>query len=305
MRVYSPTDTLDYVRCPRYWAFRRSGWRPAHIEDGDIYKAIGTGIHRMAEMRHRIAIADPHYEICNTDILAMTSLGIEAGLREIRLAISEGAKPLPRLGDWEPRATEGIKRGGLAYIGAFSGLFPQTWTLIHAEKVFGSGKRGDNEYEGTTDLILTDDYGLAIVDLKSKKAFKSNYYREQFVSQFQLSWQMYQYSWLAQKHFNELPKHFYMIMVELQPIPAVTLHPYRLCENFLAYWKHTVFPLWEQMERIEAGLGVPGIAPEHIAYGRLCPFYDACFTHMRDEGLMRQQYLKIGEDKPVADQIQS
>lgn len=297
MKIYSPSETADYKRCPRLWALRREGYRSRYVGYPDTYAATGTGIHKVAELAHKLVRdgSEGRSQIVDPQVSAFfVEQGKAAGVQSVRRLVEAGALPESKLEDWENRVADGVRRGGLAYLSAFNSLIPREWQIREAELVFGGGERGDDTYEGTADLLLSDDYGLAIADIKTKQPFKQDFYREQFISQFAHAWQLYHYSFLVKQYYGELPKRFYLLMVELNPVPRVTMHPYRLDLDYMRAWEHTVTKLWAEMERIEAGMEVPGISNDHTAYGKLCPFYAACMDYKLDESLMQHHYIQLG-----------
>ena len=298
MKIYSPTSTQDFMRCQRLWALRQMGWRSAFIGYPDVAMSTGTGIHRVGERVHKHIIEHGRTSpmaLSKETIALFINDGIESATADVRARIEKGSRPLDKLEDWEQRVSDNVKRGGLAYLSSFDSIIPKDWTINEAELAFGAEDRSKEGYEGCADILITDDYGLAIADIKTKTAFKTDYYRESFITQFRHSWQMLQYSWLTQRHYGELPKRFYLIMVEMKTKPVVSIHAYRLDPEELAAWEHTVVPVWAQMEQVEEGLAVPGIAAEHTAYGRLCPMYSACYTHRLDQKTMKMDYINIKE----------
>ena len=285
---YGPSETIEYGKCPMLWALRREGWRPNYFSYNEVSAAVGTGIHYGAFRRHRMAI-----EGIEGDTKGIISDSIENATQAILGLIEAGCYPERRVEDWESRIEMQVGRGVAAYLEVFPTLYNAP--ILAAEESFGK-RRGDGGYAGCVDLIIDGQFGPAVVDIKTKQGFKSTWARDQFLAHFAYSWQMYHYTALvATELIIEIPRRFYLCMIELAAKPKVTLHSYAIDRTYLNQWRHAVEKRWAEMDAILAGDQVPAINDDHVMFGRNCPMHAACLTHKLDESLMGLDYIKLGE----------
>ena len=277
MRIYSPTQTEDYLFCPMLRALKSGErWVPLRAGKKDLAGILGAGFHAaMAEHnRHNSEAA----------------LCVETGL----VCMAERLQDLERAGrvidpaDYpmrdalSPRLTVAVTKF-LA-----QNPIPATWRTQKVE--FEIPNSGGSRL----DLVVHDGRAPVIIDYKLKLTLGA-YYREKEFARIRRSWQLYHYAHFYGAHVGVPVERFIVLMVVLEPrfeiIPldrtTVILSPEKL-----ALWRTFAERTWADMEAEDTGVREPrGQTFCETPFGP-CEMLDACWTFMYDEGLMQTKYVR-------------
>ena len=293
--VYSPSETEVYRRCATMWALQKEGWRVDAIGYPNIAAAVGTGVHHGAALVHKEWQINQELPIEADWKSYIEYESATAAKQQIESLLEKGAHPIEKVEDWRDRIEQQVSKGVRAYITEFPEWFCKEWELLAYEESYGA-ERGESSYAGRLDLLYQDERGLVLADIKTKQPFKSDYYREMFVSQMAWSWQLYSYAHMVYNNIGIFPYRFQLIMVELTARPKISHHWFKFDHHYYKRWLASAKKLWTEMEAIEEGKAVPSISDTHMFYGSPCHFKQACLDFGCDEESMRNNgYIQIGE----------
>lgn len=293
MKVYSPSETETYRRCPTLWALQKSGWRTDMVGYPNVAAAVGVGVHHGAALLHKRVKEEkfPMFPAMFAD--EKVSTAVAEGHAQIESLLEKGAFPVEKVEDWRDRIEQQVSAGVRAYIHEFPKWFCKEWDLLAYEESYGAS-RGETDYAGRLDLLYRDERGLVLADIKTKQPFKTDYYREMFIQQMEWSWQLYSYAHMVWNHTGKFPYRFQLIMIELAARPKITHHWYRFNQEYYKRWHYSASKLWDEMVEIESGLAIPAISDTHMFFGAPCPFKRACLDYGCDEDLMKNNgYIQI------------
>lgn len=278
MRVYSPSQTVSWLRCPVKWMLERQGWRTRTITRRDIGAVLGTAFGAGVEEFYKTAHTQDPRGATPTVVAEVTAT------EEIDKLGRAGCVWLP--GD-EINTTTLPKIAAKA-VGKYTTKdpLPTTWTILDIQRSLP-----DHGY-ARPDLIVRSHTGqLGVIDLKFKRTLAAQY-RQRTIEEYRHSWQMNHYAWAVGEVYGE-PVGFYVtILTLLEPRFEPIFDPVPVDPEALAFWLAGARGAWHQMELMERGETQPWIANDHSdRYGR-CEFYGACFSCKLDEGLMQEEYTK-------------
>ena len=145
------------------------------------------------------------------------------------------------------------------------------------------------------DLMANDEDGIpTILDFKTKVTIK-DYFRDQFVDDFEYSWQMYHYAWAMSEVLDKDIEQFALALVIIEPKVKVIVEKFPVDQFYLwQRWLPSAKVYWEQMEAYEQAdeLGEGYIVPQspnHRDPWGLCEYHHHCLENSDSD------LIQIGE----------
>ena len=255
----SPSQTIDYLTCPRLWWLkrrwsRRGAWTP-HL-------ALGTAIHRGWAAMLR---GEP-----NATTIAQTTLLAEITEQTgVDYEVAQDTNwPLDDLERLVDRGLDALERH--TPLAGMQPLLIETPLTPHM----------------IPDVICQDGDSVTVVDLKT--TYKTSTYLADTLADTQHDWQMRQYAWGWRALTDVAPTTMQRVLLVLTPKPAV--HVFRAPIGDLDRWYAQAAPIWTHMAALTGATldawQLPGATPQcRTKYGR-CDFYDGCWgTDLSDKQL--------------------
>ncbi len=286
LRVFSPSATETFGKCPRRWALSRAGIKPRIIAYPELCAVLGDGFSESMRL-YNTQLINGVYQPSLPEIVAAgnrvmserLAADIEAG-RRIHEKDVAFADLLPLKLD---RAVQLYMRQNPL----------KGWKLLNAELSF------PNFGNCRIDLLAEDSVGRAVFDYKVKVKLDSKWEDAEF-EKHSRSQQRFHYQWAAGV------KRFFIILVVLGPKPYVKVSaPYGDSQYFdSGLWMFDSQSLWAYMREmrnaLEAGepfSNIPGAPIHQDQYGP-CEYEDACLVHALDPAAINTQYVQI-ERRPL------
>lgn len=264
--IYSPTDTEDWLICPRYRSLKRV-WVPRTVEYSPALVA-GRALHAGMEAAYN--------GVLETTRVPLTDVGVTAALVTLReLYQPHGVWTLDRL---EKVVGAGIQRA----LGFDLGGIP-----LHVEHQVEKGR---------LDLLVRRlDGELAVIDYKTVlQADESGLaMRGRDLETGQQRWY---YPWAVERQHGRRPLYITFLQVLLMPL---TLRPlsFDITREGLQAWEYSARRIWFQMRLDE----MSGVSWQNTRscyrYGRKCEFWDACHVLYNDTSQFDALYVKREEAK--------
>ena len=262
--IYSPSQTEDWLRCPRERAYKRQ-WVPRTVEFSPALVA-GRALHAGMEAAYRGvlgSLAPPSHEIGTTAALVT--------LRELYQAHSVWT--LDRL---EKVVGAGVGRA----LGFDLGGIP-----LHVEHQVEQGRLDLLVKRPDGDLVVID-YKTVLQADESGLALRGR--------DLETGQQRWYYPWAVERQFGKRPLYITFLQVLLMPL---TLRPlsFDVTTAGLRAWEHNARLVWMQM-RIDENSGVTWQNTRSCyRYGRKCEFWDACHVLYGDTSQFDALYVKRAE----------
>jgi len=293
MRVYSPSSTATWMRCPMLRALGQEGWIPKYAAKKDYAATLGQGfaagvaIYNNIRMEHERGGA----KLPPRDDTSRESLAATCGESAVRV-MDERLKEMEQIGlvmdDTEgyiDKLATRCRKAVRQYV--MTDPVPDTWRIVDAEKDFGPSFGNSR-----ADLIVEDSLGLAVVDYKTKLTLKAEY-RQKTINEYANSHQMLHYGWAGRETYGRPINNYYIGLAVFEPRWAFDLVPYPIHPETLETWLKATQRAWMDMEAEEVGDKVPWMSANHSDNFGQCPMYKACFVHHYDPTLMKQDYLHV------------
>lgn len=255
-KIYSPSATLAFQRCPTLWSYHRQGYRTKAIGVPNVAAAIGIGISRGMELLYShasvgdavtTAIETAHkevYDVIETHsgyVLPNAERNLEEMPRRIEKAIKGFVKQKPLPEDWHRFSTEVT--------------FPD----------YGHCR---------ADILCQSDLGPCIVDWKTKVTAQ-DYIIDRFLQDMETSWQLYHYVWAARCMGMDVQSFAVCLMV-IEPLHFY-VEQWIVDEQYMTQWVYDAHQWWRQMEEIETLSYTPHRVGVHRDQYGLCSHYGMCY----------------------------
>lgn len=293
MKVYSPSSTATWMRCPMMRALGQEGWIGKYAAKKDYAATLGQGFAAGVAIYNNIRFEHEQggAKLPPRDATARASI-IEACVESAKRLMDERLKEMQDIGlimddsdGYVDKLAGRCTKAVSTYIA--TDPIPDSWRVVAAEKDFGVAYGG-----ARADLVVRDETGLAVVDYKSKLTLKAEY-RHKTISEYGNSHQMLHYAWAGGETYGEPIHKYYIGLAVLEPRWAFDLVPYPVHPESLATWLKASQRAWMDMEAEEVGDKVPWMAADHSDRFGMCQYYKACFVHHYDPNLMKQDYLQV------------
>jgi hypothetical protein len=275
-KIYPPYQCADFLRCPVLWALKEEGWQSKTYGYAEIAGALGTGI----------AEAQEYWYGKQRDIDTAINVGQYAVVREFARLHHMGR----RCEGMARKTRDMVPRRLSKYLKHYFNADPLTACRIVGVEVKMVKARG------RIDLVVEDGPDLVIVDHKSKLTMKKAYLLQTY-KEYAQSWQLKHYLHFYRDAAGRQATHAEIVLGVIEPKPSITRWRFVRDDISLAAWYQSAIEVWTLMSRIEEGEIRAWQTATHTAFGAMCSFHRACFTHYYDEGLMESDYVNTKKGK--------
>ncbi len=274
LKVFSPSSTVTFSKCPRKWAIERAGWKVRLIEYPELCAVLGDGFSKAMEVYNKGLLAG---EVHRSEVLVARGIetmderlahDLEAGRRLAAGQAEEFREKLPALLE---KAVE-----------LYMKVDPlQGWTIREVEKTY------EQHGFARLDLLAEDSQGLAVLDYKVKVKLNKEWEGGE-LEKHAKGWQRPHYMWMSGV------KRFFIILVVLGPKPYIKLEPYSATEYDEKVWKGDARSLWFRMDEAK-NISFQDIAgsASHVDEWGACPFQAACLDYALDPERMAVKYVQV------------
>lgn len=296
-KVFSPSSTATWMRCPMLRVLSNEGWMPKYVGKAQWAAllgqgfAAGVGIYNTIRQEHERGGTPlpPRDATSRADLVKGCQESAVKMVDDRRKEMEDVGIILDDTDGYRERLDNRVRKAVKDYI--ISDPIPDDWQIVDAEKDFGP-KYGN----ARPDVVVRDTTGLAIVDYKSKLVLRSEY-RIKTITEYANSHQQYHYAWAAREVYGEDVAKYYIGLAVLEPRWAFDLIPYPVSSESLALWHSTASSAWRTMDAQDSGNELPWMSAVHADNFGQCPMYKACFVHRFDPGLMVADYVHVNREK--------
>src|SRR6266581_5484285 len=257
-KIFSPSQTERAMSCPMKSALHNEGWRtrktgPALLP-AEVGKAIAAGLGVYNNIRKGIESSGRQIDTIDAKLkvdYAKTAMDVgytflSRGMEEIEKLgyILGGAS-----GDYVSTIKDRIGKSITSYV-SNDPLSPK-WRIVDVERTYGP------EYgNARPDLVIEDDFGLAVVDYKTRSNPGRSYGFKKMDDDYSESHQMKHYCHFGKSVYNRPVQRFYICQI-VTTDGKVTLKPYEYSPEALDLWYQATIPFWQYMEQVEKGEALP------------------------------------------------
>lgn len=304
-KVYSPSQTAGWMRCPMKRALEKEGWRGKFVATGHLAAIVGNAVAAGLGVynNYRQTLERQGREVSTlTDSekshVASSCLGVAHTVAKMKMDETEklgftvAMSANGYIMTMDQRTDETISR----YIK--SDPIPSGWRIVEAECDLGP-ERGN----ARPDLVVRNEFGLCVVDYKTVSEKKPQYWQKN-LDAYRYSHQMFHYVWGVGDKFQEEVTRYYICALVTKPYYA-ELAPFQTTPESVQLWYQASQAAWATMQREDEGLQAPFMAATHEDKFGPCPFQKACFDHLYDEQAMRADYIKVTREEEKVDEGES
>lgn len=262
-RIYSPSATEDWLKCPRFRQLRSEGNEARH-NPWAMQRDMGTCMHA--------ALASYYLSLKRGDSFEVaTQVAFERGRHELQQAYVEQSRyTLPGL-------TKVLLRGLSTTIQ--QGIQVPPHTVVAVEEKFSHGIL-DLLTRVNDELVITDH--KVIYDADERKANSR-------LEEYETSHQLYHQAWVVRQHFGETPKWKQIQQIVLTPTCRVRVEPFAVTDEQIDRWLESSQVHWQRMAQDEEAGYAPMNTTSCYRYGK-CDF----FEHCHDGGSLEALYKERG-----------
>jgi len=302
MKVYSPSQTSTWMRCPVLRALRHEGWTSKYVGRPFWAATLGQGFaagvgvyNNLRKDREALGQPAPARTLSGRVTLANAAAAVAISVIDQRLNEAErlgvviDAEGVDYVKTIHTRAAKAVT----AYV--VSDPLPDTWRIVAVEESLGP-EAGN----ARPDAVVRDTMGLAILDYKSKLTLNAQY-RQKTINEFANGHQFLHYGHFGALKYQEPIDRYYIGLAVFEPRWAFDLLPFPLNAETQKVWFQGASVAWAAMEKEDLGLQAPWMSDRHSDQYGQCPMYKACFVHHFDAALMKQDYLlteRVPEEVP-------
>jgi hypothetical protein len=169
---------------------------------------------------------------------------------------------------------------------------PASWRIVDVEREF------PEHGPCRPDLMVRDDFGLAVVDYKSK-VYLAPQYRSKTEMEYLNHDQMHHYAWSGEEVYGEPVQRYHIALSVFTPRFDAKLISQEINPETLKLWLTGRRKVWARMAEDDAD-GMPALAADHSDKFGQCEYYAACFRHRLDPELMKHDYINAKEAEVVS-----
>ena len=274
LSIYSPTETDDYLLCPRLRVLKRQ-WHPRGCT-WTPHLALGSAIHE--------GLAAHYSGGLSFDPLAVA---LEVLHREFR----DGSH-------WTLEGLEKLVEKGLK-LALTTELVSSEGSVVAVEEWMSHCK---------IDLVTREPFGLVVTDHKVSLDLEKRKL-EYKLRDLDPSWQLLHEAWAVRQKFGECPKWSRAHLIVLGPRPFTHIHSVGpLDDKRLDDWERSAEYHWDCMKHDADSYGVgidyppanrvlpPMNTRSCWQYGRKCDFYDGCHLYGGDLTMFPTTYEEGGRE---------
>lgn len=289
LRVFSPSATETFARCPRKWALKREGWMPRIIDYPELCAVLGDGFSESMRVLNA-------YIINGVSTIPIAEV-IEAGNKAMRDRLEVDLEAGRRIHEKDIPFSDLLPLKLDQAVNLYLAQNPlKDWKIIQAEKTY------DDHGYARIDVLAEDSLGPAVFDYKVKVKLDKEWEDAEF-ERHGRSQQRFHYQWAAGVD------RFFIILVVLggnkkAAKPRVVLSPpYGKSAYFeKGLWLEDSKSLWRQMDYIREQVDMydPRVAPGspiHADQFGACEYEQACLTHALNPKSMAIEYVKVERKK--------
>ena len=296
MKVYSPSQTAEWMRCPMMRALRKEGWVSKWGAKRDLAASIGqafaagvavynnfrlgasggNGMPPRGANAARIALSDSSLQVAK----AVMAQRLEE-MEKLGFVLTSSEEDEVYLASMDKRLTKALTQ----YIQ--EDPLPDDWQIVDVE-----GSLGEAAGNSRPDLVIRNAQGLYVVDYKTKVQLLARY-EHKTKQDYANSHQMLHYGHFGGLHYGEDLAGYYIGLIVFEPRFRCELLPYPYNSETLRTWAATTPAAWEAMEREDKGESKPWMSNNHQDNFGQCPYYKACFEYHYDPALMVRDYLYV------------
>lgn len=277
MKIFSPSQTTNFLTCPMLWSLSRQGWRSKTFNKATLYAVRGSAV--------------------SSGLETLTVTGsLDSALVSVEKAVSE---------EWDknkidkrefvefkslPLSQKEITTQSNALVTAYAASPITVFEVLHSEYTF------KNHGYARADLIGKLNNGSILpVDFKVKDQPVQKFYEYTTKQEFKYSWQMYHYCLAVSAEFNTDCLQFGIVILWYDKKPKIEYVPFHITPVRFKLWYKSAIEVWARMEAMETGQVALHEVAEHRTKFGPCEFTKACLEHDRDPDLMRADYFNIKE----------
>ena len=253
--VYSPSETEDYLTCPRFRVLRKV-WVPRGCGGWTPHQTLGTAIH---------AGLAQHYAPAGD-----LDTPLDVALRSLNAEYQEGS-------EWSLEGCTKLVTRGLDLALKTELLSPEG-RVVGVETWMGHSR---------LDLVTREPYGLVVTDHKVTLELEKKKL-EYRLRDLDPSWQLLHGAWACLQKYGEAPAWSRAHLIVLAPRPFVYVHSLKITAARLADYEGSALQHWSEMhgqrQRYDSASILPPMNTRSChRYGRKCEFYDGCHVYDGDE----------------------
>ena len=279
LKVFSPSSTTTFSKCPRRWAIDRAGWKSRLIEYPELCAVLGDGFSKAMEIYNGGLKAG---EIHRPEVLVAKGIetmderlnwDLDAGRRLAAGQAEEFREKLPAM--LEKAIDLYVKVDPL-----------QGWTIHEVEKTY------EEHGYARLDLLASQGDVKAVLDYKVKVKLQKEWETRE-LEKHAKGQQRPHYAWMSGT------ERFYIILVVLGPRPYIKLEPYeRSAYEKSGLWQYDSSYQWQRMEAMRElpFAQVPG-SVSHVDEWGDCPHQAACLDYALDPERMAVKYVQVPKRK--------
>lgn len=252
-KVYSPSSTTTFQRCPQLWVHQRT-WQPKALGNPACAAAVGIGISYGMELIFQGVELSTTLEEAANRARAFIDDRIEAG-GYLLPAQEKTYELIPK------RVEKALRRFWK------ESPLPTDWQDFRTELTF------PDHGNCRVDLLHNSALGPCITDFKTKVA-AADYIVDSFMFDAETSWQMYHYIWAAREMGIHVES-FSIVLIVIEPF-HVYLDQWVVDEDHLKQWLLDARRWWQLMEFTENGYVHPLRVGDHRDKYGLCEMHSAC-----------------------------
>lgn len=298
MKIYSPSQTSSWLRCPILRKLQVEGWRSKYLQKKDIAGAMGTAFSagvgawnnmRLESERGARAIHDALVALSHQERGA-AAMGVGASVfkQQIEDFTNAGFDFSNVDESYLESCPIEISRAIAKYCA--NDPIPSNYSIVAVEESL------PNHGNCRPDLVIRTPRGLAVLDYKSKYELKAQY-RAKTINEYKHTQQGFHYTWGIEETYGEPCNEFLIALCVFRPNFNVELFNHTLAPETRLVWKRGMESVWARMESEELDGATPWMSDRHSDNFGQCEMYDACFTHHYDPQLMKSKYINTLEEK--------
>jgi len=261
-KIYSPSSTITFQRCPTLWYLQREGWQSNLISSPELAAALGIGF--SAGMEHYFRQWGLEGEVTGEVVCEAIEIAQDTALSRITKRVEQGATLDPRhlmAKDLIPKRLE------KAILGLYKrNPIPDDWTSFLTEIPLPDGGMG------RPDLLVQTDMGPSVIDFKTKVTV-SEWVLRSFREDFETSWQMMHYCYFGREAGIDI-QNFGLILAVIEPLHFY-VDVYTVDEDHLERWYTDALGWWSLMEETEEIGEAMRVGDHRDKYG-LCSLKRLC-----------------------------
>lgn len=282
---YPPTEVRRWLICPVFrdysarWELRLEEWTPNRL--------VGTAIHTgIAAWLHSRVVSSTCPAIQADEAGNVAQATLKAGYVQQETWGLAGLEAL-------------VIKGTNALIKSVTAALLPGATILGVETCIESGGR-----HRVLDLTLQRGNTLEIWDWKVSLNLSDTYLPDRLLEAHH-SWQLLDYAWHGQRHFQVPVSRVGHGLVILGPTRKIEYSPVTVTQERLAQWHRDAECIWQMIwihARAPGSQFLPELSPwhnwkactdKHLHYGKQCQFFEACHTYFDNERLFPALYRPV------------